>query len=65
MKQRRTVGRTAAGIMALIITLGALFNEVTPVNPNQPPEGDPERIAEIMAELRKDMGSKYLVEDNE
>lgn len=61
--------RTAAGITALIIAgtigLGALFNEMTSVDPNQPPEGDPERITEIMTELRKDMGSKYLVEDNE
>lgn len=61
--------RIAAGIMALIIMgtigLGAIFNEATPVNPNQPPEGDSERIAEIMAELRENMGSKYLVEDNE
>jgi len=60
--------RTAAGIMVLIITgtigLGAIF-EVNSVDPNQPPEGNPERIAEIMAELREDMGSKYLVEDNE
>ena len=51
MKRKLTGLLCAAIIAAVALAL--------PSEDVHPPEGDPERIAEIMAELREDMGSQY------